>query len=134
LDYLLAATTLGLMPFFTGLTAFYRAHADLCHGVQPVPDAGVTTSLPAGAAMIAVADQVQPHRRLVHLVNHEYAGGILPQSMVSVAIPSSTAPTAVTLASPDAAGDGALPFTYVDGVVQVTAQTLAAYAFAVVTY
>lgn len=127
-----SATTLGLMPFFSGLTAFYRAHAGLYHGVQPAPGVAVTTSLPT--IMIAVDDQAQPDRRLVHLVNHEYEGGIVPQSGVSVAIPSSAAPSGVTLASPDAAGDAVLPFTYADGTVTVTGLSLAAYDIVILSY
>jgi hypothetical protein len=127
------ATTLGLMPFFTGLTAFYRGHASFYHGVQPAA-VTVTTSLPT--AMVAVSDQAMPHRRLVHLVNHEYLGGIVTQSNVSVSIPSSAAPMGVTLASPDAVppGDVVLPFTYAGGVVKVTVPSLAAYAIVVVSY
>lgn len=126
------ATTLGLMQLFTNLTAFYRAHASLYHGGEPVTGAPVTTSL--ASAMIAVDDQSQPHRRLVHLVNHEYAGGILPQSNVSVSIASSAAPAGVTLASPDAAGDAVLPFSYAGGVVSVTVPSLAAYTIVIVSY
>jgi hypothetical protein len=126
-----SATTLGLMPFFTGLTAFYRAHAGLYHGVTR-STAAVTTSLPT--AMVVVADQAQPHRRLVHLVNHEYQSGIVPQSNVTVSIPSSAAPAGVTLASPDATGDMVLPFGYSGGVVTVTVPSLDAYGVVVVAY
>jgi hypothetical protein len=127
------ATTLGLMPFFTGLTAFYRTHAALYHGVKVATDVQVTT--PLSAAMITVDDQAQPRRRLVHLVNHAYGGGILTQTLVPISISSSTAPTAVTLASPDStAGDAPLPFTYAGGVVDITVPSLAAYAIVILAY
>jgi len=38
-----------------------------------------------------------------------------------------TAPASVTLVSPDASGDTSIPFTYVNGVVQVTVPQLTAY-------
>jgi len=126
-----SATTLGLMPFFTGLAGFYRAHAGLYHGVTRSA-VKVTTSLPT--AMVAVSDQASPHRLLVHLVNHAYAGGIVAQSNVAVSIAAAAAPAGVTLASPDAAQDVALPFTYAGGQIAVTVPALDAYAIVVVSY
>ena len=126
-----SATELGLMPFFTSLTAFYRAHAGLYHGVTRGAEA-VTTSL--STAMVAVSDQASPHRLLVHLVNHAYSGGIVAQSGVQVTIPSAAAPSGVTLASPDAAADATLPFAYAGGQITVTVPTLDAYAVVVVAY
>ncbi len=126
-----SATQLGLMPFFTSLTAFYRAHASLYHGVSPSA-VTVTTSLPS--AMVAVSDQASPHRLLVHLVNHVYSGGIVPQSNVTVSIPAAAAPTAVTLASPDAMADVTLPFTYAGGKIAVTVPALDAYDVVIVSY
>ncbi len=122
------ATELGLMPFFQGLTAFYRAHADLYHQQTAAPGvaSAVTTSLTT-KVMIAVADQTSPRRRLVHLVNHDYAGALIEHDNVTVTVPLSSAPTSVTLASPDGAGDVALTPTYAAGAVTVAVPSLVAY-------
>jgi hypothetical protein len=51
-----------------------------------------------------------------------------------VTIPSSAAPTGVAVASPDAAGDTTIPFTYAGGMVSVTLPTLEAYSVVIVSY
>jgi hypothetical protein len=127
-----SATQLGLMPFFQALTAFYRAHASLYHGVT-ASSASATTSL-TSAVMLAVADQAQPRRRLVHLVNHDYSGGINEHDAVTVTVPLPSAPTSVTLASPDGPADVTLTPTYANGAVTVTLPSLVAYDVVIVGY
>ena len=126
------ATDLGLMPFFQSLTAFYRTHAGLYHGVTTSAVAA-TTSLTT-PLMIAVSDQAQPRRRLVHLVNHDYSGAPVEHDGVTVTIPLPSAPTSVTLASPDAAGDTMLTPTYANGAVTVTLPALVAYDVVAIAY
>jgi hypothetical protein len=131
-----SATQLGLMPLFQSLTAFYRAHAGLYHGVTASAgsvSAAVTTSL-ATPVMIAVSDQAQPRRRLVHLVNHDYSGAPVEHDGVTVTIPLPSAPTSVTLASPDATGDATLTPTYANGAVTVTLPSLIAYDVLSIAY
>jgi len=131
-----SATQLGLMPLFQSLTAFYRAHAGLYHGVTASASAvasAVTTSLTTGVT-IAVSDQAQPRRRLVHLVNHDYAGALVEHDGVTVTIPLPSAPTSVTLASPDATGDATLTPSYANGAVTVTLPSLVAYDVVAIAY
>jgi hypothetical protein len=126
------ADALGLIPLFQSLGAYYRAHATLYHQVIPSADTA-TTSLPG--AMTAVADQASPDRRLIHVVNHAYAGAIVPQGSVTVTLPSSRMPAAVALASPDLATDMTdVPFTYAAGRVTVTIPQLIAYQVVIVSY
>jgi hypothetical protein len=122
------ATELGLMPFFEGLTAFYRAHADLYHHqtAAPAVAAAVTTSLTT-KVMIAVADQMTPRRRLVHLVNHDYAGALVEHDAFTVTVPLPSAPTSATVASPDVTADVTLTPTYANGAATVTVPSLVAY-------
>jgi hypothetical protein len=127
------ATQLGLMPFFQTLAAFYRTHANLYHGVAP-STAVVTTSLPSASVMVAVSDQAEPKRRLVHLVNHDYAAGLVEQDNVAIFVSLPNAPSAVTLASPDAANDTALSFSYVNGNASTTLPTLEAYDVVAIAY
>ncbi|HEX3904508.1 MAG TPA: hypothetical protein VH853_16840 [Polyangia bacterium] len=131
-----SATELGLMPFFQSLTAFYRAHAGLYHGVTASAASvisAVTTSLTT-PVMIAVSDQAQPRRRLVHLVNHDYSGALVEHDGVTVTIPLPSAPASVTLASPDTAGDTPLTPSYANGAVTVTLPSLVAYDVVAIAY
>jgi hypothetical protein len=113
------ATQAGVMPLFRSLAAFYRAHAGFYHHVTSVT-APVSVSI--GAASVAVSDQAQPARRLVHLVNHAYQAGFIEQRNI------------VTLASPDQAQDSALPFTYSSGVIRVVVPSLVAYDIIAISY
>jgi len=119
------ATALGTMPLFQSLAAFYRGHRDLYHGVSTSP-AAATTSL-ATPVMVAVSDQAAPRRRLVHLVNHDYAGALLEHDGFTMTVPLPAAPVSATLASPDLAGDLSLTPIYANGAVTVTVPSLAAY-------
>jgi hypothetical protein len=85
--------------------------------------------------MIAVTDQAAPRRRLVHVVNHAYDAGILPQASVAVTITSDAAPASAMVISPDATPDSAMvPFTYANGQVRVVLPSLIAYDVVVLAY
>ena len=126
------AAQLGLMPFFQALAAYYRGHQALYHGVTSV-QASATTSL-ATPVMIAISDQVSPRRRLVHLVNHDYAASLVEHDGVTVTVPLPAAPTSITLASPDLAADLPLTGAYADGNVTVTVPSLVAYDVIALAY
>jgi hypothetical protein len=128
------AGNLGLMDLFTGLAAFYRGHADLYHGSVPVA-VTVTTSL--DRPMIAVSDQPDRHRRLVHIVNHEWSPdtGIVPRPLVPVTISSAARPANVAVVSPDpGAGVDPLPFDYAGGQITATLPLVDAYDVVVISY
>jgi hypothetical protein len=133
------ASDLGLMPLFKSLAGFYRAHAGLYHGVARSA-ASATTSL--ASAMVAVSDEADPldgtrlRRRIVHIVNHEYRGGIVaqPPGAVTVTISSSLAPTTVTLASPDQAADQPLSYSYAGGQISLQLPVFVAYDVVIVSY
>jgi hypothetical protein len=118
------ATQAGVMPLFQNLAAFYRAHAGFYHGVLP-STANATVSVPG--AMIAVTDQAQPNRRLVHIVNHQYNAGFIAQSNVTVTVDAAAAPASVTLSSPDLAQDEDVPFAWSGGKLTMTLPRLLAY-------
>jgi hypothetical protein len=125
------ATASGLMPLFHGLASFYRSHAGVYHGVS-ASSAVATSTLPA--ATVSVMDQVQPHRRIVHVVNHSYAAGIVSQQNVGLTIPVDAKPSSVVWASPDIARDTPLASTFASGLLSVTIPTLDAYSVVVVLY
>ncbi len=120
-----SATQLGLMPYFDQTAAFYQmpAHAvlydnpQILGGTVTVSAANVATSLTQGSDGSTVA----------HLINHNYAQAFQTQTGVVVGFPVATAPTTVTLVSPDASGDTSVPFTYANGQVLVTIPQLVAY-------
>ena len=130
------ATGMGLMPLYQSLAVFYRAHADLYRGA--VSSAGQSSTPPD--VTVTLADQPDPanagriSRRIVHVVNHQYAGGIVTRIGVPLTISSSVAPIAVTLTSPDQAADAQLSFSYTDGQIAVTLPSLAAYDAIVIGY
>ncbi len=128
------ATQLGLMPFFQSLTAFYKGHAGLYHGVTFPPDVLISVQVSLVGDMTAVADQATPRRRLLHLVNHDYSGALVEHDGFTVAVPLPSAPTSVTLASPDLPADVDLPFTYQGGSVAVVVPSLVAYDVIEIAY
>ncbi len=119
------ATALGMMDFFATMRDFYRGHADLFRGAHDVAEAPAV--LVAGVSAAGVASRLvtlDDGRTVLYLVNHNYADGFVPQSAVSATIPVAAAPTSVTLASPDLAGDQTATFTVAGGDVTVNVGTL----------
>ena len=126
------ASDLGLMPLFQQLAGFYRGHAALYHHAVASGDA-VTSSL--ASAMVAVADQESPRRRVVHVVNHEYTAGLVPQENVTITVPLPAEPVTVTIASPDSPADvPADQYRYAAGQLTVTLPSLIAYDMVIVSY
>jgi hypothetical protein len=119
------ATQLGLMPFFDQTAAFYEApaHAALYQNAQNLSGT-VTVSVPHVTWNLT---GLSDGSTVAHLINHNYSTGFQAQSGVVVSFPVASAPTTVTLVSPDATADTSVPFTYANGVVQVTVPHLVAY-------
>jgi hypothetical protein len=119
------ATQQGLMPYFDQTAAYYKlpAHVALYEnatnlsGTVTVSASNVTTNL----------TRLGDGRTVAHLINHNYSKGFQTQSGVVVSFPVASAPATVTLVSPDAAADTSVPFTYTNGMVQVTVPQLTAY-------
>jgi len=119
------ATQLGLMPFFKQTAAFYQApaHAALYQDAQ---NRSGTVNVSAGNVSWNLT-QLSDGRTVAHLINHNYSAGFQTQNGVVVSFPMASAPTTVTLVSPDASADATVPFTYANGMVQVTVPQLVAY-------
>jgi hypothetical protein len=119
------ATQLGLMPFFDQTAAFYKApaHAALYQNAQNLSGT-ITVSAPHVTWNLT---GLSDGSTVAHLINHNYSKGFQTQSGVVVAFPMASAPTTVTLVSPDATADTSIPFTYANGVVQMTVPQLVAY-------
>lgn len=121
------ATQLGLMPLFESLRAFYDGHADLYHGTTDLPGT-ITVSSPNITTNLT---QLSDGRIVAHMINHNYSQAFIEQDNVVVSFPLATAPSTVTLASPDYSADMTVPFSYSGGQVQFTVPQLVAYVAAV---
>jgi hypothetical protein len=64
---------------------------------------------------------------VLHLVNHNYAGGFVTQTNVAVSFPMPQRPSSVTLVSPDFPREQPVAFVYAGGLVQVTVPQLVSY-------
>jgi hypothetical protein len=115
-----SATALGMMDFFAAMRDFYRGHADLFHGAHDSTATAVVSAAGVASRLVTLDDG----RTVLHLVNHNYAAGFVPQSAVTATIPVAATPTSVTLASPDLASDQPATFTYAGGNVTVNVGTL----------
>lgn len=122
------ATALGMLDFFKALRSFYEDHAVLYRRAQELTDAPQISA----SNITSVLTELPDGRRVLHLVNHAYTGGVMPQANVTVSIPAASAPTSVTLVSPDLTADQSVDFTYAGGLVTVTLDEIAAYVAVVV--
>lgn len=118
------ATALGMMDFFQSMRDFYRAHRDLLQGGQ---DAAATPTVSA-AGVSAHLVSFASGRAVVHLINHNYNAGFVTQSPVTVSLPLAQAPAKLTVASPDLPGDQPVDFSYANGVLSFTLDSLVASA------
>jgi hypothetical protein len=117
------AGDLGMMGVFGQLRAFYKGHAILYHGGTDV-SGQVTVSAPnLMLNLVGLPDGSS----VLHMVNHNYAGGFQTQTNVTVSFPMPQQPSSVTLASPDLSSDQPVAFTYSGGQVQVTVPALVSY-------
>lgn len=117
------AAQLGMMPLFDQLAAFYKSHRRLYQ--QPVDLPGtVTVSVPNVTTNLT---QLGDGTRIAHVINHNYSHGFVPQTGLTVAFQMASAPTTVTLISPDLASDTAAAFTFANGTLQVAVPRVDAY-------
>ncbi len=117
------ADNLNMIPTFRQLRDFYKRHATLYRGAA---DTGDQAAVSAPSLMQNLAG-LPDGSRVLHLVNHNYVGGFVTQTGVTVSFPMPQQPSAVTLASPDFASDQPAGFTYAGGSVQVTVPQLVSY-------
>ena len=114
------ATALGMMDFFGSMRAFYKGHEPLLAGARD-STASATVSTPGVSVHLTT---LPDGRSVLHLINHNYAAGFVPQTGLMVTVPRGQAPTSVTLASPDLPADAGVPFTSSGGTVSVSIDTL----------
>jgi hypothetical protein len=114
----------GVLDFFATYSQFYRDHRQLFLANRPAPQE-VTVGTPSVAASLLV--QRGTGARSLHLVNHNYVGGIIPQTAVRVTANLSSCPSKVTLVSPDLPGAAAPAWSCTDGRFTATVDSLTYY-------
>jgi hypothetical protein len=117
------ATALGMLGFFKQLQAYYKGHAALYLGAMELTDVPVVSASNVTTVLAKPSDG----STVLHLINHNYAGGTIPQHGVTASFPMATSPASVTLVSPDFAEDRTASFTYAAGTVTVTVGDVDAY-------
>jgi hypothetical protein len=122
------ATALGMMGFFKTIRAFYEGHADLLVGARDEAFSATLSASSVASHVTALPDG----RTVVHLVNHNYATGFLPQSGLTVTLPVAQPPTSVTVASPDLPADQSVAFAYAAGHITIDVGPLVSSAMVVV--
>jgi hypothetical protein len=116
------ATDSGVLEFLKSYAGFYRSNAAVYLDAAPV-DVAATSA----AANVAVSVSSGGGKTYVHLVNHNYAGGLVPQTSFVVTLPLAAAPAAITLRTPDPAGEHALTGTWSAGTLRITVDRLESY-------
>ena len=91
----------GMLDFFRTYSGFYKDHRSLYRGNDPG-----TQAVRVGASNISASLLVPRGSgvRTLHLVNHNYSGGIIPQAGLSVEVDVPRCPHRVVMVSPDFAG------------------------------
>ncbi|MEV0380793.1 hypothetical protein [Nonomuraea sp. NPDC050643] len=118
------ATDLGMMDFFRTHTRFYKDHRAIFKD-----NAIGARTVRAGAAGVAASLLVQrgTGRRSIHLVNHNYDRGIVPQSGFTVEADLDSCPRRVSLISPDFASPTSPAFSCRHGRLKLTVDRLDYY-------
>jgi hypothetical protein len=111
-----------VLDFLLAYAAFYQANAAVYTGSAPT-DAAVAISV----AHVAGSVSAGGGKTWLHLVNHEYAGGLVVREGFTASLPLAAAPARVALRTPDAAGERAPAFQWSAGVLTVTVDRLESY-------
>ncbi len=116
------ATESGVLDFLKEYAAFYRRNAAIYTEASPV-DAAITVGDPHVAASLSAGGGAT----YLHLVNHEYLGGLVAKARLTATFPMATAPTTAVLRTPDATGERPLAVAWAGGRATVTVDRLESY-------
>lgn len=123
------ATEQGMLDFFIEHTRFYKQHRRLFRnsvqsaGAVDVSAKNIAASLltPGGGSLKAL-----------HLINHNYKRGILPQPEFKVEVELESAPRRITMVSPDFTGEKTPPHSFKDGKLTVNVDGIRYYNIVVI--
>jgi hypothetical protein len=118
------ASDYGMLDFFRTYSQFYKDHRSLYRDND-----AATPAIQVGAGSVAASLLVQrgSGARTLHLVNHNYSRGIVPQTAFAVGVDLPSCPRRVSLVSPDFAGSKAPAFSCRHGHLSVSVDRLDAY-------
>ncbi len=116
------ATAAGIMDFFRAYAKFYRDNSEFFHNNSY---AGKTVNV--GKTGISYNLMQNEKRLVLHLVNHNYGSGIIPQNNMNVKIDTDHAPSKVFMVSPDFSGEKGLAFNYSGGKLSITVDSIKYY-------
>jgi hypothetical protein len=111
----------GTLGFFQTYSRFYRDHATLFRDNRIAPQ-----PVRVGAGNVAASLLVRrgTGARTIHLVNHNYNRGIVPQTAFTVQVDLPKCPRRVTMVSPDYTGAKVPPSSCRHGTLTVTVDRL----------
>ncbi|MFC0533346.1 hypothetical protein [Phytohabitans kaempferiae] len=118
------AEQLGMLEFFRTHTRFYKTHASLFRE-NTIGAAAVRVGADSVSASLLVRRGTGA--RTLHLVNHNYSQGIVPQTGFTVEADLASCPRRVELVSPDFAGSRSPAFSCRHGKLKVTVDRLDYY-------
>jgi len=113
-------------------TAWYQAHRQWFHGGEWLASRYLTASRQGVA--LAFWQFPQLKQRVVHAINHNYDGDIVPLEKLELRIPSGARPKAVVWASPELDADQPVAFEWKDKVVTVSLGPVTGYAAVALIY
>ncbi len=111
-----------VLDFLVEYSGFYRQNADAYTNAAPT-GAPVQLSVPNVAASVSAG----AGKTWLHLVNHDYAAGLVEQGGFTATLPLAARPTRVVLRTPDAAGERTLAASWTAGALTVTVDRLVSY-------
>jgi len=112
----------GVLEFLKQYVTFYQENAAVYTASVP-SDAAVALSVSNVAGSVSTGGG----KTYLHLVNHNYSGGLVAQTGFTATLPLAAAPSRVTLRTPDAAGARTLESRWSAGQLAVTVDRLEAY-------
>jgi hypothetical protein len=120
----------GMLDFFQTYSRFYRDHGYLYRNNRYGTEA---VRVGVGNVSASVLASHGSRARTLHLVNHNYDRGIIPQTGFPVEVDVGSCPRRVTMVSPDFAGSKELLSSCRHGTLKVTVDQLKYYDVLVLT-
>lgn len=118
------AKSSGIFDSLVNYAQFYKDHREL-YQKAVLTDSIVQVS--AAKVTASLTSQSERKRYLIHLINHNYDGGINPQLNVKVTIPDGIQVKRIKVFSPDRAAISELPVQRSENVVYCSVDTLLNY-------
>lgn len=117
----------GVLEFLKQYARFYADHAPLYTHAKPL-----NTQVNTSVANITATLSASQNKTLLHLINHNYRQGLLPQTRFQASFAHAQAPSKVSLQSPDTDSPRPLDFKFANGQLVVEVDRLEAYDLIVI--